>query len=83
MIPVMRSVAVGKISVDELRVLAALASGSIPDKGVKKERLDIFELQEHPRHHADDQADLEFNLMQMLVIFPKKLDRFKERQAYK
>ena len=81
MIPVMRSVAVGKISVDELRVLAALASGSIPDKGVKKERFDIFELQEHPRHHADDQADLEFNLM--LVILPKKLDRFKERRAYK
>ncbi len=66
MISVMRSV--GKVSVGELRVLAALASGSIPDKRMEKEGLDIFELEEHSRNHADDQANLNSNLEHKLRL---------------
>ncbi len=76
MISVMRTV--GKISIDDLRVLATLASGSIPDKGMEKEGFNVFELQEHSRDHAHDQANLESNLKHIkLEPFIKKKIKFK------
>jgi len=66
MISVMRTV--GKISIDDLRVLATLASGSIPDEGMEKEGFNVFELQEHSRDHAHDQANLESNLKHIIKV---------------
>ncbi len=77
MISVMRTV--GKISIDELRVLATLASGSIPDEGMEKEGFNVFELQEHSRDHAHDQANLKSNLKHIKFDpFIKKKINFKD-----